>query len=231
MLKAVLSAPSAPLPGTSLYYISLSLWFGDINTEIQMTMQRSSVGQSTHLSLAAADKGSILIQDNCWLSTGDQTSRLHISTDLLFPSLNWTHFDFGWAPAVSWKKWHSADKGHPYPWSVSALLIVECNRSCFLLLFLFRNLSRERLMYSSNKAPPKTFLTALQWTAFHVKLPAAAIFCRCCSSSAVSSAAYAKLVCWPNQWQRHISGRKTRRTTVVMLLSLSDPPTMITKWS
>ena len=67
--------------------ISLSLWFGDINTEIQMTMQRSSVGQSTHLSLAAADKGSILIQDNCWLSTGDQTSRLHISTDLLFPSL------------------------------------------------------------------------------------------------------------------------------------------------
>ena len=87
MLKAVLSAPSAPLPGTSLYYISLSLWFGDINTEIQMTIQRSSVGQSTHLSLAAADKGSILIQDNCWLSTGDQTSRLHISTDLLFPSL------------------------------------------------------------------------------------------------------------------------------------------------
>ena len=133
----------------------------------------------------------------------------------------WTHFDFGWAPAVSWKKWHSADKGHPYPWSVSALLIVECNRSCFLLLFLFRNLSRERLMYSSNKAPPKTFLTALQWTAFHVSSPLT-ICCRCCSSSAVSSAADAKLVCWPNQWQRHISGRKTRRTTVVMLLSLSD---------
>ena len=122
MLKAVLSAPSAPLPGTSLYYISLSLWFGDINTEIQMTMQRSSVGQSTHLSLAATDKGSILIQDNCWLSTGDQTSRLHISTDLLFPSLNWTHFDFGWAPAVSWKKWYSAHKGHPYPWSYPSVI-------------------------------------------------------------------------------------------------------------
>ena len=74
-------------PTVHTIYISLSLWFGDINTEIQMTMQRSSVGQSTHLSLAAADKGSILIQDNCWLSTGDQTSRLHISTDLLFPSL------------------------------------------------------------------------------------------------------------------------------------------------
>ena len=46
--------------------------------------------------------------------------------------------------------------------------------------------------HSSNKAPPKTWLTALQWTA-------AAICCRCCSSSAVSSAADAKLVCWPNQ--------------------------------
>ena len=163
MLKAVLSAPSAPLPGTSLYYISLSLWFGDINTEIQMTMQRSSVGQSTHLSLAATDKGSILIQDNCWLSTGDQTSRLHISTDLLFPSLNWTHFDFGWAPAVSWKKWYSAHKGHPYPWSLS-----ECNRSCVLLLFLFRNLSREPLLflercvsYSSNQLSGSILLTKL----------------------------------------------------------------------
>ena len=36
-------------PSTSMYYISLSLVFGNmmINAEIQMTIQRSSVGQLT----------------------------------------------------------------------------------------------------------------------------------------------------------------------------------------